>query len=746
MGLKRTNNDYKETHIGTYRYRCKKSPKDTFWIHKQGNYEPLASFKALPTYKEFKKNGRKWTYTKTYQPVMDRIILDVDCEDLGTALQVTKQLMQDFNEYTDCINIYFSGSKGFHIEILTEELDIIDITVKQPKDSCYQYAEFLNYFNDKYPEVDTSLKDVGSRVIRMHHTKHEKTGNYKILVDVNASLEDILTSSKANKDMVEPKTAILDKDKALLLLNTFNKPIADKPKKDQIKFEDLEWEADDSKTDDSIYSIVFNELKCDRHQRIGKLGSGLNGYVDQAELERIYSILANTTDIEESSNAEQSFYDAYNSDKMPCNLGALRNEYEKENLDLTNFNKLSAYLNSKLEKNHYDKFNNLLESYNYDWIEMLETELFDYVDNTKNVFNAVIHSLSALVGYKKASRIIVVNGGAGVGKSEFVNTIEKLMPKFIDLGSSTPATVRRRNEYYFNNKIVYLGDKGLRGQTEESKKEFQGLYEVFGGLVSDHKYKRDVMEGNEIGDYNLKSNGICVIYTEPYTNLHLFGAGEQYTDRSTFITINPVKDGLALFLQDEEKINPFYNIHKNYIRHILKNPIEITLDTDVKTALYQASKDNQRTAKYLRDLFKGYCQYLQIGHPLTTDVIKFLEVFKPHSEVTDIEYLIYTKLYNNLNVVTADDLEYLISEDGTVDFGDILLQTKDRKDKTFFTAKQIKTYFKQDFKRNKNLKDTIDRIPDILNNLYNAEYIDKLDWQYNNQNVYYIPKNDEMEN
>ena len=91
-------------------------------------------------------------------------------------------------------------------------------------------------------------------------------------------------------------------------------------------------------------------------------------------------------------------------------------------------------------------------------------------------------------------------------------------------------------------------------------------------------------------------------------------------------------------------------------------------------------------------------------------------------------------------------MELKLCKDGSVYRNDdILLQVKNRKEKSFFTAKQIKTYFKQDFKRNKNLKDTIDQIPSILNNLYNANYLNKIEWQYNNQNLYYLPYNEDME-
>ena len=376
------------------------------------------------------------------------------------------------------------------------------------------------------------------------------------------------------------------------------------------------------------------------------------------------------------------------------------------------------------------------EASNINYCHYMGSEaFFVYGHNTENIFNGIIQTLSALFGY--GSRFIVVNGGAEVGKSEYVNTIEKLMPFFMDLGSSTPASVRRKHEFAFNKKIVYLGDKGLKGKDDE---EFKGLQEVFGGLITENKFKRDIVIGDKVMQFNLKSKGVCVFYTEPYTNLRVFGAGDQYSTRSTFITVNPVKVGLSVFLQDETQENPFYPIHKNYIKYILKNPIELKISNKVKTEIYYYSKSSLRTAKYLLGLFKAYCQYIKISEPGISDVEDFIKVFKPYLDITDIEYLVYEKLYNNLKPITESELVYKFYDDGSIKTEDMLLQTKNRETKIFFTAKQIKTYFKNDFKHNKNLKDTLDQVPDILTNLYNAGYVERIDWQYNGQNVYYFLK------
>lgn len=339
MSIKYKNRAYDLTHIGTYRYKCQKIG-DGFPVSTNGNYESLLSFKELPPYKEFKLNGRKWIFTKNYYPVMDRIVLDIDCPGgLEKAFTVTKSIMQDLADYSDCINVYFSGSKGFHIEILTAELDIVDKTANKPKDSCNQYVNFLNYFMDKYSDVDLSLKDVGTRIIRKAHTKHEKTGNYKVLIDINASLDTILDHSHKNIDMVLPKTAMLSQDQAFNLLNTYSKQVNIETELPPVETEIM---------DSSIFITVYNELNTNIHNKILLLASGLNGFIDKKEAESIYTLLANNTDIEDSTNAKGSFMEAYENDKMPCNLGALRNHYTSNNMDLTNFDKLSLYMESKL--------------------------------------------------------------------------------------------------------------------------------------------------------------------------------------------------------------------------------------------------------------------------------------------------------------------------------------------------------------------------------------------------------------
>ena len=749
---KNKNNAYIITHIGTKRYTCRTDKNEqgetVYPIAKRrgGRYKSMVSFKDLPPYNKLKNTGRAWKYTENYKPVMDRIVLDIDSNDLKKAFEVTKNIMQELEEYKDSMNIYFSGSKGFHIESITTELDIIDTTVEQPKDACPLYRNFLNYFNDKYDEVDLNIKDVGSRIFRKHHTKHEKSGNYKILVDIDKSLDEILKMSKKNKDMVEPKKTPLSEKEALELLNSYSKPV------DNAKT-DTGVTKVDIVDNNNIFTNVYNDLKSTNtniHNRIILIGAGLNGYVTKEEVYDIYDNLSSNTDIAESSNAKQSFIDAFENDKKPYNLGALNNHYTSNELDMSNFNRLSDYLEAKRNTTNYEKFQEYKNKHNNDWFEMLETELYDYEDNTENIFKGIIHSVMALFGY--GSRIMVVNGGSEVGKSKYIKTLENLMPNVENLGSSTPASVRRREKEYFDKKIIYLGDKGLRGDTQQSREEFIGLYEVFGGLVTEKEFKRDIVSGEKVLEFNLKSDGLCVLYTEPYTDINKWKVGEQYKTRSTFITINEVDDTYTVcedYVFNEDEEIPFYQTHNEYISYILKNPLKLQLkDKKYIRRVHNDCNGSIRTFKYLWGLLKAYCQYLQIEKPTEEQVQDFLNTFNTKQDITDIEYLVYEKLYNNLKVI-KDENElkfYLTDGDEVYLHKHLLKQRRNRNEKPFFTTKQIQIYFKEDFKQNKNLKDTIDSISDILKNLYNAGYIEQIDYKFDGQNVYYIPYNAEMEN
>ena len=123
----------------------------------------------------------------------------------------------------------------------------------------------------------------------------------------------------------------------------------------------------------------------------------------------------------------------------------------------------------------------------------------------------------------------------------------------------------------------------------------------------------------------------------------------------------------------------------------------------------------------------------------------FLEIFLDKYEVTTIEFMLYELLYRNLRTLTEEEFNKEF-EKGWNQQTDMLKSRTNRKDKTFFTVKQVKSYFKSEIKNNKHLKDIFEDVGDILSNLYNAELLDRLETPSNQENIYYIPYNKELEN
>lgn len=104
--------------------------------------------------------------------VTDRIVFDFDSkEDIQLALNDARALSKELAEYvsnTSDIRCFFSGSKGFHIEIHSNGL----ITLEQ-------FKNIVLPIGSKYKTFDTKIKDC-ARIFRFPITKHNITKNYKI--------------------------------------------------------------------------------------------------------------------------------------------------------------------------------------------------------------------------------------------------------------------------------------------------------------------------------------------------------------------------------------------------------------------------------------------------------------------------------------------------------------------------------------------------------------------------------------
>ena len=469
----------------------------------------------------------------------------------------------------------------------------------------------------------------------------------------------------------------------------------------------------DATNDDKHY--IFQEL----------IRSLKNAYSENKELSGFIENASKT--IRDKLLELKSLHDN-NEDDLIC---LPENETEKQNI----------------QSDAYNEFLKLLNIYDNDPIRLYDNKLNFYLANSENLFKMVIHGLGA--NLKKVSRIIILNGGSKSGKSKLKSQISKMMPIFEDIGRSSMAyVIGIEDPYYYDGSIIYGGDKGL---TVEDHKNFEAIVGFYSELVTDNYVFRGTMPNNNRRECKFYTNGILYFITEPYTNLSTFKASDQVKSRTTNITVNPLTKQQSEKLIDNKYDDnipddkEFEQLHKNYISHIINNPLTIKLNKELEKTLLRKCNHDNRKHEYLLGLFISYCQYLNIEKPTITNLNQFIDIFYDKYEITDIEHMVYEFLYRNLKPLTDKEIETKIKE-GWNTKTDMLNQRANRKSKCFFTVKQVKTYFRNEFRRNQHLKDVIDSLGDILNNLYNAELLERLETASKQENIYYIPYNEELEN
>lgn len=139
----------------------------------------------------------------------DRLIFDFDSvNNIDLARQDTRKVINKIVRFTnnkrieEYMAIYFSGNKGFHLEVATDQ----EFTPDEAKSICQHFAEGCETF-------DTVIYSF-IRAFRLPNTKHNKSGLYKIPLTpqqlISLSVEDIRSMAKAQAQEL-PTLTPLDK-------------------------------------------------------------------------------------------------------------------------------------------------------------------------------------------------------------------------------------------------------------------------------------------------------------------------------------------------------------------------------------------------------------------------------------------------------------------------------------------------------------------------------------------------------
>jgi hypothetical protein len=132
------------------------------------------------------KDGERWNRNKA---VVDRLFIDIDCEDLRVSLREAQKLVQKL----DCLPIVtFSGAKGFHVHVLFEPVKLKTATTLKAFG-----AEVVKKFSIRH--ADTSVFE-RARLCRLPYTQNSKTGLYSVVLDPERlgrmTLDDVIRLAK----------------------------------------------------------------------------------------------------------------------------------------------------------------------------------------------------------------------------------------------------------------------------------------------------------------------------------------------------------------------------------------------------------------------------------------------------------------------------------------------------------------------------------------------------------------------
>lgn len=148
----------------------------------------------------FSTNGRIKGYTG---PANTKVILfDIDNKDLNKSQSAAIKLLEKFkSEGIDILNscrVYFSGNKGFHVELYTSK----EFSPNELKPLCRNMMYSINPLYVKKGEdkvFDSSVYNI-TRLMRIVNTKHQVSGLFKIELEpdelVNLSINDIKLKAK----------------------------------------------------------------------------------------------------------------------------------------------------------------------------------------------------------------------------------------------------------------------------------------------------------------------------------------------------------------------------------------------------------------------------------------------------------------------------------------------------------------------------------------------------------------------
>lgn len=421
-----------------------------------------------------------------------------------------------------------------------------------------------------------------------------------------------------------------------------------------------------------------------------------------------------------------------------------------------------------------------------------------HIGDNKNIIRKILVGFNVIRGAGSYLCETIAKSGAGKSLEDEIAFLLAMPQEYIfRKNSMTVASFTRYNPRYFDRKIIYFGDFG----SKKSFEHIEEVFNIIKVLISEGYYSRDVSErikGKwESTSLDLRVDSVGGVYSSILNSFS--GDDEQLESRSINFTPTETEDTekevldfmFDCFCEDSpenilrqksiRELEDFQQYLKMLINKDLKviNPykrvfIEYALNSDVpKRELiqqlelfesycilsYTECKEINGHLVASQKQFKNYFNNISLENALKPYESNFLNMILAKGKKNELVIMNddVTKETPNLNYCINEVMEDFIGTQRTLDNGDLDLDDLDNRQEQIFIKKLINYYglgsrsskftnkpifftynsLKRLYKKYSDFKNVED-ISKLLMILHKKGYLDKLDYKYNKQNIYYL--------
>ncbi len=420
-----------------------------------------------------------------------------------------------------------------------------------------------------------------------------------------------------------------------------------------------------------------------------------------------------------------------------------------------------------------------------------------YKGETTNIIKKFLGGFSIMLG--KESFFFITTAHSEEGKSlEDDIVFNKLIPEryIFHKNSMTEASFLRyseKSQNYFDRQIVLFGDLGAKNSFEK----LENVFDIIKILITENKHSKDLTEGGKNNKYdiatlNLEVDSIGAVFQTTENDFWEDDDG-QYGSRALEFTPNHSDKEEVLKFRNAMINNPFSKVNieqqqiieeiehfhlyllylvdyeinlinpygEIFVDFALKQDDGIVREFDQLSYLFQVYciltyYDCEIRQKDGEDIFissekqaKDFISNIKLKNTLIPYEYDFIVMLKNKLPIIKEEKngevildglniyfntVVENDFMDNEDILSFDEIPYGMNHiDRLMAYYKLGGRSDQHKEDVFFTVSDLKSTFSRN-RAYKNIKD----VGKFLNNLYEKDYLGKLEGKYNGKNIYYL--------